>query len=259
MLACSPERMFMPTCMPLLLPKLTCSATALPLPINHLLQLLQLGFYLQHGALRSNVLDLRHLTRLTSLDSGGMLGIRLRDGDMLPASLQELTVSDCLSVQPLAPLRQLQVDYAHAELAQHIAALRCKLYSAEGSVMARSGASTRMVARSSSRRPASCSSSMPERCLPMLTKLLLSGGNFSDSMVTPAVVEAWLALQPALQCLDIQYVPSAMAEPVLQQLPKLQGLTQLVLSHCDCFGVEPAELDAVLATLTGLQDLSLCR
>lgn len=102
-------------------------------------------------------MDLRHLTRLTSLISGTDLGLRLREDDKLPASLQELTVADCDSVQPLDPLRQLQkltVDYANAQLAQHIAKLRCKLYSsAVKSTKAKSGAS-------------SSSSGRKERCLP---------------------------------------------------------------------------------------------
>lgn len=49
-----------------------------------------------------------------------------------------------------------------------------------------------------------------------------------------------------------------MAEPVLQQLPKLLGLTQLALTDCDSFEVSPAQLGAVLGQLSGLQELRLC-
>ena len=100
----------------------------------------------------------------------------------------------------------------------------------------------------------------PERCLPKLTSLQLCGCCYStDSALTPEVVDAWLALQPALQWLEVDAVPRGMAAPVLQQLPKLLGLTQLALTDCDSFEVSPVQLGAVLAQLSGLQELWLCR
>jgi hypothetical protein len=73
------------------------------------------------------------------------------------------------------------------------------------------------------------------------------------------VVDAWLALQPALQCLEIDEVQSGVSVLVLQQLPKLQGLTQLELRNCDSFGVKPVELGAAVGKLTRLQELHLHR
>ncbi|WIA22782.1 hypothetical protein OEZ86_009735 [Tetradesmus obliquus] len=194
-------------------------------------QLLELGFYLQYGDGRLDSLDLRHLTRLTSLISGTELGLRLREDDKLPASLQELTVADCDSVQPLAPLRQLQkltVDYANAQLAQHIAKLRCKLYSsAVKSTKAKSGAS-------------SSSSGRKERCLPKLASLQLCGSCYaSDKALTPEIVDSWLALQPALQWLEElrlcsfktakKYLDSNEIEPLAAAVAGLPRLRSLAL------------------------------
>jgi hypothetical protein len=77
------------------------------------------------------------------------------------------------------------------------------------------------------------------------------------------VVDAWLALQ----CLEIDEVQSGVSVLVLQQLPKLQGLTQLELQgltqlelrNCDSFGVKPVELGAAVGKLTRLQELHLHR
>jgi hypothetical protein len=221
------------------------------------MQLLKLGFYLQHGAHRDHILDLSHLTRLTSLDSGTHLGIRLRGDDILPASLQEMTVTDCDSVEPLAGLRQLRrlcVDHAKATLAQEIAALRCRFSNVRSSTAGDSGSGR--VTRSSS-----SNGSMLELCLPNLAELQLCGCDsyFTQPAVTPEVVDAWLALQPALQCLEIDEVQSGVSALVLQQLPKLQGLTQLELRSCDSLGVKPVELGAAVCKLTGLQELHLHR